>query len=55
MTLEKIEQNAKGIIEAMYKYESEKQKGKKKELESLIKKLGSEINTLLEEEKKNAS
>jgi len=55
MTLEKIEQNAKGIIEAMYKYENEKQKKKKIEIEFLIKKLGSEISSLLEEEKKNAS
>lgn len=54
MTLEKIEQNAKSIIEAAYNYDNEKKKNKKKEIEGIIKKLSSEIGSLLEEEKKNA-
>jgi len=54
VTLEKIEQNAKSIIEAAYSYEREKKRKKKKEIGDLIRKLGSEINDLLEEEKKNA-
>jgi len=53
MTLEKIEQNAKTIIESAYAYDREKRKKKKKEIEQTILKISSEIDFLLKEERKN--
>ncbi len=53
MTLDKIEQNTKSILDALSKYESEKSKRKKKRIEKVVVGLGEEINKLVEEEKKN--